>query len=573
MMPFLSGMISGVSAGQVTETADRLFMTAAERVRVSGVSRSLADFGAVGNGVADDTGAILDACETVGAEGGTLIIPPKTYRFSTIDFNVATGKTFALVGHGATLLSTYDGQTGGKRTFCARGGAGAIIRMVGFTLDHVAPPDYRDGNGVGDTSALDVRSAVSNTPMLLSDFDGVTIASSWWGGIRPYLAHYTKISNCRVNNCRGSGLFVGAFKLFIASDNIVSNTSDDGIYAGHTINMGPAGAAIISKNYVSSVGAKGVATGGHKSVILSNNTIAITKAHGLAVHSGTVTADYLSTVQAARVEGNIVIDAGQDGTVSGARSGIHIRAPQEALPAIVQIHGNSIINARERGILSSGGESLDISSNYITATQPAIRCGVDGITHGVVRVHNNTLVTQDAFCVELVDVANFAEDDNRIYGYTTTAFYLNGCTGPRLGSTELSLPRSVYTNINSTGISYTRTGPFSGFNASVAAEDTSDPPRRTVRPNGTEGRLVIDLAGVINLSGTISDGIYIGNLGVVPEQTQYVPVSVYNGTLHTIATLQVRNNNNGEVRLYGHTSTDIQKIYLNGATIRLTTPS
>lgn len=68
---------------------------------------SVKDFGAVGDGVADDTAEITAAITAVSA-GGVVLFPPGTYLVSTVN---VTGKSVVLSGYGATINST--GANGG----------------------------------------------------------------------------------------------------------------------------------------------------------------------------------------------------------------------------------------------------------------------------------------------------------------------------------------------------------------------------------------------------------------------------------------------------------------------------
>lgn len=68
---------------------------------------SVTDFGAVGDGVMDDTAAIQAAVAAVGT-GGVVLLPPGTYLVSTVN---VTGKSVVFSGYGATINST--GANGG----------------------------------------------------------------------------------------------------------------------------------------------------------------------------------------------------------------------------------------------------------------------------------------------------------------------------------------------------------------------------------------------------------------------------------------------------------------------------
>lgn len=62
------------------------------------------DFGAKGNGVADDTGAIQAAIDrTAAGPGGTVYLPPGTYRIASGPLRITANRRLVLSGEGATL--------------------------------------------------------------------------------------------------------------------------------------------------------------------------------------------------------------------------------------------------------------------------------------------------------------------------------------------------------------------------------------------------------------------------------------------------------------------------------------
>src|SRR5215210_2640456 len=71
-----------------------------KRTRQAGEVVSVKDFGAVGNGVADDTAAINAAI--VAAEGKTLIVPPGNYMVSSM-LSIQTSDVRMVGQAGATI--------------------------------------------------------------------------------------------------------------------------------------------------------------------------------------------------------------------------------------------------------------------------------------------------------------------------------------------------------------------------------------------------------------------------------------------------------------------------------------
>src|SRR5690606_1864170 len=68
-------------------------------------------FGAVGDGVTDDTQALQDALSSLGDSGGIVFVPAGTYLFNET-LVIRNGQTVMGVGHynGSTLLYTGTGS-------------------------------------------------------------------------------------------------------------------------------------------------------------------------------------------------------------------------------------------------------------------------------------------------------------------------------------------------------------------------------------------------------------------------------------------------------------------------------
>lgn len=100
-----SGLTAGVISGSVTATGTTTARTLADRFADA---VSVKDFGAVGDGVADDKAEIqaaIDAVSTAG--GGVVFVPEGTYTMS-LRVTVKAGVTLAGAGIGATTLKVTD---------------------------------------------------------------------------------------------------------------------------------------------------------------------------------------------------------------------------------------------------------------------------------------------------------------------------------------------------------------------------------------------------------------------------------------------------------------------------------
>jgi hypothetical protein len=112
------------------------------------------DYGAVGNGVADDSAAIQAAIDYVKANGGIAVIPAGTYRCKNLRLESGT-KTWALEGAGktVTILEHLDGD---GTLLIGNTGSSVGYTLSGFTVDceysTYAHPNANNGISYADTS-------------------------------------------------------------------------------------------------------------------------------------------------------------------------------------------------------------------------------------------------------------------------------------------------------------------------------------------------------------------------------------------------------------------------------------
>jgi parallel beta-helix repeat protein len=114
------------------------------------------DFGAVGDGVANDAPAIRNALAAVGPAGGTVVFPPGTYLIATLDTLNCPPMTAGLCPKpGTTLVGA------GATSILKRGpAAGGMFHQVGggnYTVESLAI----DANGAGAGGSLNFFSAIS----------------------------------------------------------------------------------------------------------------------------------------------------------------------------------------------------------------------------------------------------------------------------------------------------------------------------------------------------------------------------------------------------------------------------
>ena len=195
------------------------------------------DFGAVGDGVTDDTAAIQKAFDTVGKAGGGIIrIPGKTYKitgmlrimYSNITVIGELGNKLEYHGVGAPLvegridLDTTGEQFNGKETglFLLIMGSSSmpdmihdiVIKNVNFDGTH---QEFKGGSEKEDLKLT------STKPYYHS---GMT-------GIRPQCVYFLKIEGCKLIDIYGNGIAVDRCSHVEIVDNYLEDCSGNGF--GH----------------------------------------------------------------------------------------------------------------------------------------------------------------------------------------------------------------------------------------------------------------------------------------------------------------------------------------------------
>lgn len=165
--------------------------SSAQAVGASQVANVL-DFGAVGNGIHDDTSAVQSAFTSV-ASGGTVLFPPGRYLITgAISVTVAAGKALSIQGYGQDSTVLYFPT-----------GSGIVVSFSNqFCSVHVRDMSFTTGRaGSGDTAlALKQLATCDNNPALnpISDLSNVTFRGDDGYGVSDYWGtgvNVTDISN------------------------------------------------------------------------------------------------------------------------------------------------------------------------------------------------------------------------------------------------------------------------------------------------------------------------------------------------------------------------------------------
>lgn len=148
------------------------------------------DYGAVGDGVADDTTAIQNALNALSANGSTLFFPTGTYKITASLNATATGTTIAGNGWGSQIQ--YDGNV-----------VTPAIKATGNIRMHIR--DMR----ISQTNASHLGTALDISQCNNSVLDRLLIDGGGASGVAPLVGILLNASTCNNNTIRNSRITYG----------------------------------------------------------------------------------------------------------------------------------------------------------------------------------------------------------------------------------------------------------------------------------------------------------------------------------------------------------------------------
>jgi len=156
---------------------------------------SVLQFGAVGDGVTDDTGAIQAAIDSLGVVGGVVEIPPGTYKISNT-LNISSYVCLRGAGAVASTLLTNNGTADVVYINAVGNSPGCTIENLFFN------------SSVTRTAGSYIVSNSSNGTFIrnckmLNAFNGISVTGT--------AAENIKIQDCQINNTINYGVNITAF--------------------------------------------------------------------------------------------------------------------------------------------------------------------------------------------------------------------------------------------------------------------------------------------------------------------------------------------------------------------------
>jgi hypothetical protein len=232
---------------------------------------SVKDFGAVGDGVADDTTAMQAAAAYISANGGSLHIPTGTYFIT--DHFYFDGSNIKIFGDGigATVIKVGAWVDG---ILIAKGGPTYPSNLVGvvenITIEDLTIDGNRDGyvNGPDDTYGNGVN-IVAADPIIVRNVEvrdaaEQSIVSTYWQLPPGRLEESIVIDSCVVYNPPANRIAIGIEgrgRSAKVTNNTVafSNNAVVGIYVGHQIGSGADnGYSVVANNIINGSGANSI---------------------------------------------------------------------------------------------------------------------------------------------------------------------------------------------------------------------------------------------------------------------------------------------------------------------------
>ena len=228
-----SGVTTGLDASNMSPSGDGSTASATTGTTLpplpadafSGVSTAdVRDFGAVGDGAADDTAAVQAAVDRVSADGGGYVyLPPGTYRLNAV-----------CLRRGVCLYSerTWNPEDAGS---C---GETVLVPLDGSVRSVIALPEEEnaslrnlciDGQGLG-TAVAGVASTVTDGVTGTSvRIENVCIRNCSGTGLDLSRHAIASVRGCRITGCSTGVRVVGWDQFFC--DNVIAGNRGDGVVA------------------------------------------------------------------------------------------------------------------------------------------------------------------------------------------------------------------------------------------------------------------------------------------------------------------------------------------------------
>jgi parallel beta-helix repeat protein len=317
------------------------------------------DFGAVGNGIADDTASIQAALNATAAGAAVIFSPGKTYRIGDVARGLVPKSGTRLILYGATLtMSNQDGVRCRLLTIAGK----ARVTVSGGTLvgSRAGAPDWAIGIHLSDSSDIVIEDVVFRSFAT----DGVTVSGD------------AGCQRVRIERCQASGMGRNGMSLISGSeiriaDSLFENTNNpDAGMPRAGLGAEPNAGNRLSR--VSIVGCRFRNNQGSGLLLQLGNGVSLTH---LTVRDNIAESNglgglVLNAVSHALVVGNRVLG-------HASRNGYGIGVRQRATNVVVKAN---VLVGNFRGIYAEGAQVVSIVGNTVmgTGASGVLRGGDDG---------------------------------------------------------------------------------------------------------------------------------------------------------------------------------------------------
>lgn len=345
------------------------------------------DFGAVGDGVTDDTAAFVAALSL----GGLITIPPATYKITTVSITGVNNLNIYAVG--AIINSTQQQAFNfvDCNNFSWQGGqifTGTVTSTTSFPWCFVVKGTTGVNNVLIDGLSVTRNTSAAHVPCI----------SVWQG-------NEATITNCKTTNGGDNSIYVmHSTQVVVSNNTVVANQ------AGRSICLQQCNVANIVGNNVSNGYGDGISIHGTSNVSVTGNSV-----YNMAV----------DTVELQTARG-IAVEWDENATpTTVAAAYANPQLINNVFCRNVTISGNTI------GYISQGmtiGNNIGVSgANYgnfgvvdiIGNTFFSVASGIDCGTSSQVRISNNFISTTNTFCVQVPMQADTG-------GYIANNIYITG---------------------------------------------------------------------------------------------------------------------------------------------------
>lgn len=353
------------------------------------------DFGAVGDGVADDTAAIQAAIDAIPSAGGIVLFPPGVYIVvPTSSAHAITLKSrVALIGFGSgisILRSTILGSATGGRSLISIPAGSVDVVISDLEIDGQRSSQSFSVSGIllsSSSRILVTRCYIHDLPWFSGDPGGTGSSGNGIAAIWDGVNHNNDLvfAENRIHNTGSSGLNIGRVRNSIAVNNIITDWDETAIaYEGSATPANDTIRIVISGNVCKGKPNPVVGVG----IAVNGNDTGTKLAHTYVVSNNIVeTVKQPIRVMAPNcvIANNVVID--NDG---GSASNPGAISTSQGRCIISSNFVQNIIGGPGIGVSINAGETGDktvVAGNVINHTEDGVR--VNSATR--VFVVNNTI--------------------------------------------------------------------------------------------------------------------------------------------------------------------------------------